>query len=82
LTIGDGAVRSRIGPAAHADAVLTGPARVVARVLLARASLAQARRHGVSYTGDRRILDGGMSGGCDVPRPRDRGRGTVLRCAG
>jgi DNA-binding HxlR family transcriptional regulator len=56
LTIGGGEVRASMGAARKPDAAIVGPAREVARVLLAGAPLARARKHGVTYTGDARIL--------------------------
>jgi len=52
-----GSIRSSIGPAQEPDAVLSGPAREVARVLLSRAPLAEARKRGVHYTGERKVLE-------------------------
>ncbi len=56
LHIGNGTVRSRIGRVERPDAILAGPASEVARVLLAKAPLAQARKRGVTYKGDRSVL--------------------------
>ena len=53
----DGAILSAIGRVKKPDAVLSGPAREVAAVLLGGASLTAARKRGVSYSGDRKILE-------------------------
>lgn len=57
LTTQDGSIHSAIGAVKKPDAVISGPARDVARVLLAGESLASARKRGVSYTGDRAVLE-------------------------
>jgi DNA-binding HxlR family transcriptional regulator len=57
LVTADGAIQSRVGRPEKADAVLAGPAREIARVLLAGAPLADARRRGVTYTGNRQVLE-------------------------
>jgi DNA-binding HxlR family transcriptional regulator len=56
LSIGGGVVRSSLGAGEHPDAVIAGPARHVACVLLANASLADARKRGVTFTGSRKVL--------------------------
>jgi DNA-binding HxlR family transcriptional regulator len=52
----DGEVRSTIGSPPNPDAILSGPAREVARVLLGGASLADAARRGVHYRGAPAVL--------------------------
>ena len=56
LTIGNGEIRSSLGSAKNPDAIISGPVREVARLLLARAPLADALKRGVTYKGDRKIL--------------------------
>lgn len=56
LTIGNGEIRSSIGSTAHPDAILTGPVREVARVLLGGTKLAAARNRGITFSGDRKVL--------------------------
>src|SRR5262245_33483276 len=51
-TVGDGAVRARIGSTDRADATLSGRPHVVMRVLRGRLSIAQARSKGLSFHGD------------------------------
>jgi hypothetical protein len=57
LFTADGAIRSRIGAPEKADATLSGPLRDVARVLLGGEPLSAARKRGVTFTGDRSVLD-------------------------
>ncbi len=52
----NGAVRTRIGRAANPDAVLTGPAPLVLRVLMGKLTVGEAKTHGVRYVGDPRAL--------------------------
>jgi DNA-binding HxlR family transcriptional regulator len=64
LTIGSGEVRSSIGSTKNADAVLSGPMRDVAAVLLRKVPLEQARKRGVRFNGDKAVwrrLRGGQS---------------------
>lgn len=56
LTTVNGAIESQIGRAEKPDAVLSGPAREVAQVLLGGMALSAARKRGVTYSGDRRVL--------------------------
>jgi DNA-binding HxlR family transcriptional regulator len=48
----DGVVRSRAGTAAHPDAVLAGPPRLVIGAVLGRIGLDEARARGLAYEGD------------------------------
>jgi DNA-binding HxlR family transcriptional regulator len=57
LTTERGKIQSQIGGTPKPDAVLSGPAREIANVLLGGASLSAARKHGVTYTGDRQVLE-------------------------
>jgi DNA-binding HxlR family transcriptional regulator len=57
LTTENGGIRSEIGAVQNPDAVISGPAREVARVLLAGESLAAARKRGVTYSGNRAVLE-------------------------
>jgi DNA-binding HxlR family transcriptional regulator len=57
LRTANGGVRSEIGAPQHADAVIAGPAREIARVLLGGEPLEKARRRGVKFSGDRRVLE-------------------------
>lgn len=57
LSTSGGAIRSQMGATASRDAVLAGPAREVARVLLGGASLSAARKRGVTYSGNRAVLE-------------------------
>jgi DNA-binding HxlR family transcriptional regulator len=52
----DGEIRSTIGSSPDRDAVLSGPAKEVAGVLLAGTSLAEATRRGVRYRGSPAVL--------------------------
>jgi DNA-binding HxlR family transcriptional regulator len=53
----NGAVESTIGSAQNPDAILSGPSREVVRVLLGGESLASARKRGVTFSGDRKVLE-------------------------
>ena len=53
----DGAIRTRLGPAEHADATFTGPPRPIMGLLLGLLELADAKAGGVGYQGDPTILD-------------------------
>jgi DNA-binding HxlR family transcriptional regulator len=55
LTIG-GDIRSSIGCVKNPDAVISGPAHEILRVLLGRSPLSDAVKRGVTYKGDRKIL--------------------------
>jgi DNA-binding HxlR family transcriptional regulator len=57
ITTRNGSIETTIGAAPKPDAVLSGPARDVARVLLGGEPLAVARKHGVTYSGDRKVLE-------------------------
>jgi hypothetical protein len=57
LVTAEGAIQSRIGSTPKPDAVLSGPAREIAHVLLGGASLSAARKRGVSYSGDRKVIE-------------------------
>jgi len=57
LMTASGKIESRMGTVPHPDAVLTGPGREVAAVLLGGASLAAARKRGLRYTGDPKVLE-------------------------
>ncbi len=52
----EGEIRSTIGARPHPDAVLSGPAREVARVLLGGARLADVAKGGVRYRGSPAVL--------------------------
>jgi DNA-binding HxlR family transcriptional regulator len=53
----DGAIHTRLGPAANADATLTGPPKPVMGVLLGLLELADAQAGGITYQGDPAILE-------------------------
>lgn len=57
LTTASGAVESHIGATARPDAVLSGPPRDIAAVLLGGAALSAARKKGVRLTGDPKVLE-------------------------
>ena len=57
IEAGDGAIRTRLGPAASADATLTGPPRPILGLLLGMLKPADAKENGVAYEGDPGILD-------------------------
>lgn len=56
LRVGDGEVRAEIGAAAKPDAIISGPTREVARVLLFGVPLSVARKNGVTFRGDAKVL--------------------------
>jgi DNA-binding HxlR family transcriptional regulator len=53
----DGTIHARVGPAASADATLTGPARPIMGFLLGLLPIADAKANGIDYRGDPSILD-------------------------
>ena len=53
----DGAVHSRLGPAEHADATLTGAATPILGLLLGRIGLADAKAAGAVIEGDPGVLE-------------------------
>src|SRR3954452_1517362 len=53
----DGHIRARLGPAANADATLTGPPTPILGLLLGLHQLADAEAQGVTYQGDPSLLD-------------------------
>jgi DNA-binding HxlR family transcriptional regulator len=53
----DGAIQVNLGPAANADATLTGPPRPIMGLLLGLLAPEPAKAAGVKYGGDLRILD-------------------------
>ena len=53
----DGAIETRLGPADHADATLSGPPKPILGLLLGRLELADAKAAGIAYDGDPAILD-------------------------
>lgn len=57
LETGDGAIHARLGPAADADAILTGEPRPILGLLLGFSDLAAARASGVECQGDPIVLD-------------------------
>lgn len=52
----DGTVRTRLGSAEDADAVLTGPPRLVLALLAGQLDLNEARSQGIQYQGDPEVL--------------------------
>lgn len=57
LTTSAGSIESHMGTVPNPDAVLSGPGRVVAAILLGGAPVAAARKHGVRFTGDPNVLE-------------------------
>jgi hypothetical protein len=53
----DGAIRTRLGRADDPDATVAGPPRPILGLLLGLLDVAEAEEAGVSYQGDRSILD-------------------------
>jgi DNA-binding HxlR family transcriptional regulator len=53
----DGAIRTRLGGAVDPDATLAGPPTPILRLLLGRHQIADAEGQGVTYKGDRALLD-------------------------
>jgi DNA-binding HxlR family transcriptional regulator len=53
----DGGIRSRLGPADHPDATLTGPPTPILGLLLGLHTLADAEAKGITYEGDPTLLD-------------------------
>lgn len=57
LTTAAGKIESHMGTVPKPDAVLSGPARDVAAILLGGASVTAAHKRGVRYTGDPKVLE-------------------------
>ena len=55
VEVGDG-VRTRLGPAAAPDGVISGDPRSVLAVLLGRMGLEEAQAAGITYRGDPKLL--------------------------
>jgi hypothetical protein len=56
VEVADGIVRTRMGTHEHADAVLSGPHRVVLGRLAGRLTLAEARKAGLVVEGDASLV--------------------------
>ena len=56
IEVADGIVRTRMGTHEHADAVLSGPHRVVLGCLAGRLTLAEARKAGLVVEGDASLV--------------------------
>jgi DNA-binding HxlR family transcriptional regulator len=57
ITTGDGAIRTRLGPADQPDAALAGPPMAILGLLLGLLALGDAKANGVDVQGDASILD-------------------------
>ena len=57
IEVSDGTVRTRLGPAACPDLVLSGPPPLILGLLSAHLTLAEAQDRGLSISGDTGVLD-------------------------
>ncbi len=57
IEVSDGTVRTRLGPAASPDLVLSGPPPLILGLLSAHLTLAEAQDRGLSISGDTGVLD-------------------------
>lgn len=55
-TVGDGSVTARIGSVEAPDARLEGPPQVILGLLVGKIGIAQARKKGLKWEGDRKVL--------------------------